>query len=121
MIALRATLYVWRIPVDHVIDGKRQSQFVGCIAACYLFPIIVNGLNDAVSFACALSIIGTLSFSGWAYATYWPQRLAPGKYDIYFHSHQIMHFGIIACHAIEFIFIWHHAQLAQTTKIPIPQ
>lgn len=107
-----ATIRFWHIPVDHVINGGQQSAFVGSIISCYCFPMVYGLLKDAtrlqftMTTVTALGVLATLAFSGWVYASWWPQRRAPGRFNVWFHSHQIMHIGVMVCHALEFLFIW---------------
>lgn len=108
-----ASMKAWRMNAEHVIDGATQVTFIGMIVACYLSPMYVAAIRDiamhgavlTVSVISPIAVTGVLGFGGWAYATFWPQRIAPGKFNVWLHSHQIMHICIIICHAFEYLFI----------------
>lgn len=124
LIAATATISVWKTPVDHVIDGSQQSKFVGSIIACYWFPLAFALVRDTcahmftLSSASAIGVSMGLIFSGWAYASWWPQKRAPGKYNVWLHSHQMMHIGVMVCHALEFVFIWDNWARSRGCKAP---
>lgn len=111
-IATYASIKFWCIPKTHSIDGKSQCAFLSSVIFCYWFPMFVALIRDSVKMTFTLSsfsavgVLGGLALSGAAYSMNWPQRLAPGRFNVWFHSHQIMHIGIAFCHLLEFLFIF---------------
>lgn len=118
-VAFYASLQVWRMDHEHTIDPNAQVAFIGLIAACYMIPMYCAAIRDLMIPVISMSIIspvavtGVLGFGGWAYATFWPQRIAPGTFDVWFHSHQIMHICIVICHALEYLFILENMRIVR--------
>lgn len=110
-VATFGSIKAWRVSPEHTFDGNTQVAFIGMIVACYLTPMYYAAIRDLASLVLSMSVIssiavtGVLGFGGWAYSTFWPQRAAPDKFNVWFHSHQIMHICIIICHVLEYLFI----------------
>lgn len=112
IVALYAMFSFWRIPDDHELDSTKHALFVGCIILCYWFPMAYGLIRDAVgcqftlSSATAVGVFISLVCAGYCFATAFPQRLAPGWFNVWGHSHQMMHVGVVIAHMLEFLFIW---------------
>jgi predicted membrane channel-forming protein YqfA (hemolysin III family) len=44
------------------------------------------------------------------YAAGWPERAYPGKFDLWFFSHPLMHVAATAAHVLEYAFVLEMAQ-----------
>jgi hypothetical protein len=121
IVAARNNAYIRRIPDELDLDPAEQSVRVASIVLCYWFPMALALVRDALdsrftaSSAAALGVLAGLVSSSWAYSTSWPQRLSPGSFDVWGHSHQLMHVGVMACHVLEFAFIWDNWQRSHCT------
>jgi adiponectin receptor len=123
IVAARNNAYIRRIPDELDLDPAEQSVRVASIVLCYWFPMALALGRDAldsrftVSSAAALGVLAGLVSSSWAYSTAWPQRLSPGSFDVWGHSHQLMHVGVMVCHVLEFAFIWDNWQRSHCTPM----
>lgn len=111
-IAFKASAKFKNISENHVIDGFEHAKFVGSIILCYVFPMLYALVRDTVtqktltiSSICSIGVVCSLVSTGWCYATWWPQKMWPGRFNIFGHSHQIMHLGVMISHALQFIFL----------------
>ena len=97
---------------EHDLDPLTHSKSLCMIVASYCVPLMYSLIRDLVhlemhlSTYCTAGISLGLLFSGWAYSSRWPQKLSPGRFDVWGHSHQVMHIGILLCHLFEFMFIY---------------
>lgn len=63
---------------------------------CYTFPVATQGLRELLASrpgpACALylAILVLLVVGSSAYAQKWPERWAPGRFDLFGNSHQVI-------------------------------
>lgn len=111
-VACAATVSFARTPDEVDMDPRKQSLFVGSIVMCYWFPMVFATVRDfldgnfTLSSCSTVGVLVGLGLSGWAYSTAWPQRYFPGLFDVWGHSHQLMHVGMLLCHALEFVFLW---------------
>ncbi|GLC50920.1 hypothetical protein PLESTB_000446700 [Pleodorina starrii] len=112
-VALTATVSFAKTPDEvDLLDPGKQALFVGTVVLCYWFPMACATVRDTLDGKFTLSSGATvgvfvgLSLSGWAFSTAWPQRHFPGRFDVWGHSHQLMHVGVLICHALEFAFLW---------------
>ena len=112
LVASTATWTFWKTPDDVDLDPSKQSVFVASIVLCYWFPMAFALVRDSIQLTFTVSsgsgvgVVVGLMLSGWAYSSAWPQRHFPGVFDVWGHSHQMMHVGVLVCHALEFAFLW---------------
>lgn len=110
----------WGTPGDHVLDHSKHALFVGSIIMCYWVPMAIALVRDAIHLQFTLSsamVIGefsSLSFGGWAFATGWPQKHSPGKFDVFGHSHQMLHVCAMIGHVCKFVFILSNCKRAMS-------
>lgn len=111
-LAVVASNYFWTMPDHHALDNHKHSMFVGSIILCYWFPMFFAFVRDAihgrfgVSSAMVLGEVTTLVAGGTAFAYSWPQKYAPGKYDVFGHSHSMLHVAAMFAHVCKFFFIF---------------
>ena len=115
-VASTAIAIFWRTPN---MQPVALAMFTGGASLCYLFPMVCATVRDglmSVSSAATAGVLASLAFSGWVYVSAWPQRCFPGAFDVWGHSHQLMHVGVIVCHALEFLFLYDNWRRLQ--KLP---
>ena len=111
VVAVAAACVFWRTPEDHTIDPAKHAVFVGLIVLCYLTPRVVATIREATrrSFTLAsgmtIGACASLFVGAWCFVRGWPQKHAPGRFDVWGHSHQIMHVGVMSAHICEFFFL----------------
>lgn len=111
-ISLAAIWTFWKVPDDHVLDKWHHVGFVGSIILCYWFPMLIALLRAAIrmqfpfSSTMAVGEFVSLICGGWAFAAHWPQEHAPGKFDVFGHSHQMLHLAAFFGHIFKFLFMY---------------
>jgi predicted membrane channel-forming protein YqfA (hemolysin III family) len=122
-----ATMDIWALPADYRRHRGGQVAFVGCIAACYWWPMGVQAAQDLwawrgaaglgplaagaaglPSLAASVYTVGALvalAFGAATFALGVPERLLPGVFDTVGFSHQWMHVGASAAHVFEYLFV----------------
>lgn len=111
-ISLVASVHFWRLPDDHALDNTRHSMYVGSIILCYWFPMLYALIRDSIIGQFPLSswmVIGevvSIIVGGYAFAFSLPQKYAPGKFDVFGHSHQMLHIAAMVAHVCKFFFIF---------------
>lgn len=109
-IAIFASLHFWQLQMT-TLDNKRHAMFIGSIIICYWFPMLYTLGRDIVSWSFTLSsvmVIGeitSLILGGLAFSTSWPQSIAPGRFDVFGHSHQMLHVAAMVAHTCKFVFL----------------
>jgi adiponectin receptor len=112
-IAVAAVIFFWSTRDDEVLDPTMHAAFVGLIVLCYTFPMVYATSSSMrrgrMTVATAIITVGvflSLGISAYCYSTGFPQCRAPGRFDVWGHSHQVMHAGVTVAHFLEFAFIW---------------
>jgi adiponectin receptor len=111
MVANIGTQRIRQLQAQQPVHGPSLSAIVATAAACYWWPIAYAAIVYPGPWT-VLATIGVplvLGASAWVYSTHWPQRIAPGQFDVLGHSHQLMHIGVVACHAMEWMFLYEQA------------
>jgi len=116
LVASRAVRDYARLPDDHVLDHAVQVRRVSLAVACYLTPMVAALVADVrrdaaggpALWGCVLTW-GALTLGGCVYALQIPEKWAPGRFDRWGHSHQIMHACVCLANVGEFFFILDHA------------
>jgi predicted membrane channel-forming protein YqfA (hemolysin III family) len=118
---------VWRLGPGQQRPRHLLLAFFGAVVACWWAPMGVQAVRDLAARAAADAGAGAaapaavapapaaagyagaalaaLALGGAAFAAGFPERLAPGAFDIFGFSHQLMHLGAIAAHVFEFLFV----------------
>jgi predicted membrane channel-forming protein YqfA (hemolysin III family) len=128
--AVASVVAVWAVAVVAALkpgfrrDKRQMVLFVGTIVACYWAPMAAQAWHDVASASAAFSASSSVRFyhglgaaraalgvllslmAGAAtYATGWPERRWPGRFDLVGSSHQLMHVGVVCAHAYKHAFL----------------
>lgn len=72
-------------------------------------PTLASSLHPSlpISLLCAVGTTGSLVMGGLTYALHFPECFAPGKFDVWWNSHAVMHVWINVAMFSEFAFLVH--------------
>lgn len=110
-VATAGILTYARLPEDHELDKVKHSLFVGLVVWCYLFPMAYACFRDAgtgqvtVSVSCFIGAFICKVLGALVFANGWPECQWPGKFDVWGHSHQTMHWFVAGAYVFEFFFL----------------
>ncbi|RSL69762.1 hypothetical protein CEP54_002200 [Fusarium duplospermum] len=104
----------WRPYRTMMFVGLGLSGVVPIIQGAFIYGI--QGLEDRMSLSWTALHGAMYIFGAFLYATRWPERTAPGMFDIWGSSHQIFHVFVILAAATHFYgmakaFDYHHTVL----------
>lgn len=111
VVAIVGCREVWRLKPDFRRRKSSMVLFVGSGVLCSWFPMLYVGARDlamqrlSLSAAAAAGVIISLGFGSYAYASSVPEKFAPGKFDFFFSSHQIMHWTVLIARICEYAFV----------------
>jgi adiponectin receptor len=112
VLAAMAMSRFWQTPDDQALDYTKHAAFVGSIIMCYWFPMVFAIVRDSIgavfslSTGMALGEFVCLILGGFAFASMWPQKFYPGKFNVWGHSHQMLHVAAMMAHGFKFVFLW---------------
>lgn len=107
MIAWNASLQFWKTPDDiDQLDERSHVKLILSVVACYLGPMLIGATQNMLMSMYTLGTIASLGLGSWMFATMWPQRRWPGRFDLIGHSHQLMHVCVLFAHLFEFLFVY---------------
>lgn len=110
-VAWRGCRATWSMADDHVIDNARHVLFVGAIVLSYWAPMLYYLVAQASArrFTLASSMVigevASMAAGGAMFALHVPQRFRPGAFDVFGHSHQMMHVAAMVAHVCKFVFM----------------
>lgn len=111
-IAIMASMHFWNVPDGHELDNGKHAAFIGSIILCYWIPMLYALVRDALngrftwSSGMVVGEVASLFVGGLLFAQSWPQKFAPGAFDVFGHSHQMLHVAAMIAHVCKFFFIY---------------
>lgn len=106
-------------------------QDVTVTVLCYTLPVLVQALHELCTSGpglgtwCYGSIFCLLVAGSSAYSQRWPERWAPGRFDLVGSSHQVMHTAVVLEYCVEWAFLLcmahRHEQQFSSSPMPLDQ
>jgi adiponectin receptor len=112
---------VWKTMVSRRIKDipkKEAACYVACVVACFALPMLYAAAREVWTVGVGpvtrqvASIALVLVVGGELYALHYPERLLPGRFDLLFNSHQLMHLLAMVAHYLEWRLLRHLADEA---------
>ncbi len=92
-------------------EKEKHTNRIGIASFTYIFPMffhLIRGATIGIFDLGSLSAFGTplsLALGAFLFVKRIPEVFAPGKYDIWGNSHQLMHFTLLIAHIFEYTFM----------------
>ncbi|KAK9802032.1 hypothetical protein WJX73_003656 [Symbiochloris irregularis] len=110
MYCIYSTMFARRIKD---IPKPILAKDVTVTVVCYTFPVATQAGRELLASrpgpACALylAVVVLLVLGSSAYSKKWPERWAPGRFDLLGNSHQVMHLSVVVEYCVEWLFVFH--------------